>query len=131
MDMISRTSLSRMYIPFKMNNEVIKSMFLADMLYSNPPTLSPGIVGRVQPLLPFQAGPQLAPQGAIGNLISTVAPLLPFQAGPQLAPQGAIGNLISTVAPLLPFQAGPQLAPQGILGSLVGSVAPLLPFQAG
>src|SRR6476659_10157803 len=141
-----------------------------------------GAASQLGRFLPFDAGPQLAPQGFFGNLLGQVgAPLgsaiggafgnqglgqaiggaasqlgrfLPFDAGPQLAPQGCFGNLLVQVgAPLgsaiggafgnqglgqaiggaasqlgrfLPFDAGPQLAPQGCFGNLLVQVgAPL------
>jgi uncharacterized membrane protein (UPF0136 family) len=140
------------------------------------------VAGNIARLLPFSAGPQLAPQGFFGDLVGHLAPiagnaigglighpnagaqvgnvagniarLLPFSAGPQLAPQGFFGDLVGHLAPiagnaigglighpnagaqvgnvagniarLLPFSAGPQLAPQGVLGDLVHSAGNVL-----
>ncbi|CCE03771.1 hypothetical protein BRAS3809_7930002 [Bradyrhizobium sp. STM 3809] len=139
-----------------------------------------GLAGQLaQRFLPFEAAPDLAPQGFFGNLLGQVgAPLgsaiggyfgnrnlgnqiggiagqlgqrfLPFEAAPDLAPQGFFGNLLGQVgAPLgsaiggyfgnrnlgnqiggiagqlgqrfLPFDAGPDLAPQGFFGNLLGN----------
>ncbi|WP_246741628.1 hypothetical protein, partial [Bradyrhizobium aeschynomenes] len=139
-----------------------------------------GVAGQLaQRFLPFEAGPQFAPQGFFGNLLGQVgAPLggaiggafghqglgnqiggvagqlaqrfLPFEAAPEFAPQGYLGNLLGqTGSPyggaitncfgnrsfgptlggvmsqhgqnVLPFEAAPEFAPQGILGGFLGS----------
>jgi hypothetical protein len=124
-----------------------------------------GIAGQLGRFLPFDAGPQFVPQGAVGNWLAQngaglggaiggafgnqglgqtiggiagqLGRFLPFDAGPQLAPQGIVGNALGRpiadgfgyrplgqptgMESFLPFDAGPQLAPQGIIGSFLGS----------
>jgi len=54
------------------------------------------------------AGPQFAPQGAIGQLLgqSSLASMIP--------------NCFGISNPIIPFQAGPQFAPQGAIGQQLG-----------
>ncbi|MEK8212592.1 hypothetical protein [Paenibacillus sp. FSL L8-0463] len=60
--------------------------------------------------------------------------LIPFQAVPSFAPQGALGGMIGrTIGEnLIPFQAVPLFAPQGALGGMIGRTIGenLIPFQA-
>jgi hypothetical protein len=91
-------------------------------------------VGSLGDLLPFHAGPQMAPmgyapQGAFGNFVRDVAPVVGQHVG------GNWGRVISTVGSLgdlLPFQAGPQMAPgqvayapQGMWGNLIAGAGNL------
>jgi len=75
--------------------------------------------GQLGRFLPFDAGPQLAPQGFFSNLLGRpgISPNITTLFGPPIGtterPPG-IGNF-------LPFDAGPQLAPQGFIGGLLGS----------
>src|SRR5207247_5484629 len=79
--------------------------------------------------LPFDAGPQLAPQGFFGNLLGQVSAPLGSVVGSALGNQGLgqqIGSVAGQLGRFLPFDAGPQLAPQGFFGNLLGQVgAPL------
>ena len=91
-------------------------------------------------LLPFQAGPgmapgygggQLAPQGFFGNLLGTIAQPVGQAIGgmfgqPQLG--GQIGQTAGGFAGLLPFQAGPGMAP-GYGGGQLAPQGSLSPFQ--
>jgi len=85
------------------------------------------VAGNIARLLPFSAGPQLAPQGFFGDLVGHLAPTVGNAIGGLLghANTGAqIGNAVSGISHLIPFSAGPQLAPQGFFGDLVGHLAP-------
>jgi hypothetical protein len=92
--------------------------------------------------------------GQIGNLLGGLGSLLPFQAAPQLTPQGInlaqiaqhiapiAGQVIQHALPLIfsllaaqpqlqaqsagvsPYGAAPQLSPQGTVGNLIGQFAP-------
>jgi hypothetical protein len=90
-----------------------------------------GTTGR---MLPFPIGLPFAPQAFWGETPGTVIPgLLPFQAGPQLAPQGLLGSLFGTIGAPVGGAIGnlfgnPQLG--GQIGSAVGGVSGLMPFQA-
>jgi hypothetical protein len=85
-------------------------------------------------MLPFSAGPQFVPQGAMGNLFGQIAPALGGVVGgafgqPQLG--GMLGNVAGQLGSMLPFSAGPQLVPQGAIGNLFGQIAPVLGGVAG
>jgi hypothetical protein len=69
----------------------------------------------------------------LGNLAGQFGGMLPFSAGPQFIPQGAIGNWISQLAPGIGSAAGsifgqPQAG--GFLGNLAGQLGSILPFSA-
>src|SRR5438445_585339 len=87
--------------------------------------------GQLGRFLPFDAGPQLAPQGFFGNLLGQVGALLGSVVGNAFGNQG-LGQQIGGIAGqlgqrFLPFDAGPQFnsgpqfAPQGFLGGILGS----------
>ncbi|MGK0531762.1 hypothetical protein, partial [Bacillus sp. 'calajunan'] len=73
------------------------------------------IGGAAAPLIPYQAGPQLAPMGLFGNIVGAASQV----AGNAIG--GDVGRAVSTIggaaAPLIPYQAGPQLAPMGLFGN--------------
>ena len=77
--------------------------------------------------LPFQAGPQLAPQGFLGGLLGGPVGGLLGQGIGGLLGNAQLGQQIGSLAggiggSFLPFQAGPQLAPYGFFGDLLGQV---------
>ncbi|MRW91182.1 hypothetical protein GJ699_14395 [Duganella sp. FT80W] len=81
-----------------------------------------GVVSNLSHLIPFSAGPQLAPQGFFGDLVGHLAPTVGGAIGGIFGHgnTGAqIGGVVSNLSHLIPFSAGPQLAPQGVLGDLV------------
>ena len=81
------------------------------------------VVSGLSHLIPFSAGPQLAPQGFFGDLVGHIAPTLGAAAGGLFghsATGAQVGNVVSGLSHLIPFSAGPQLAPQGFFGNLVG-----------
>ena len=74
---------------------------------------------------PFAAGPQLRPQGFVGDLFGQFgAPagtaLGTIFGNPSLG--GQIGGLVGNLGSLIPFSAGPQLQPQSLFGDLGGSL---------
>jgi len=74
-----------------------------------------GLAGQFGGMLPFSAGPQFNPQGAIGNWISQLAPGLGSAAGsifgqPQAG--GFLGGLAGQLGSMLPFSAAPQFGGQ-------------------
>jgi len=85
------------------------------------------VVSGLSHLIPFSAGPQLAPQGFFGDLVGHLAPTVGGALGGLLghgATGAQVGNVVSGLSHLIPFSAGPQLAPQGFFGDLVGHLAP-------
>src|SRR5262249_10956801 len=85
--------------------------------------------GHFLPLLPFEAGAQLDPQGFFGNLLGQVGPQLGGLIGGRFGNAGLgqqIGGIAGQLGRFLPFEAGPQLDPQGFFGNLLGQVGPQL-----
>jgi hypothetical protein len=86
--------------------------------FARPGTTSPGI-------LPFDAGPQFAPQGIFGGLLGSALGGLGGGALGGLLGNRNVGTNIGRAAggalgAILPFEAGPQFVPQGWLGNILG-----------
>jgi hypothetical protein len=74
------------------------------------------MASQQQNVLPFDAGPQLAPQGFLGGLLGSALGGLGGGAIGGLFGNRNLGNTIGSTAGgilggILPFEAGPQFAP--------------------
>jgi len=86
------------------------------------------LVSSVSQFLPFSAGPQLPPQGAVQNqLVQAEQPLGPFVGYYQFNPQRGmnIGNTVCRATHQSPVSVGLQYEPQGLFGNILGAAAPL------